>query len=196
MCIITDFELKEYQLRRFYRDKIRELQNNMEEKRKKIINDINEKKKKEIDFIIKQHLEAFEAMKNYYSDFNKKNLNNLKKLAEKISEQLTTQNKQNNEKLYLTTQKKKIEDPLIKLEDEIKRQTEKKNKCEENFDKLTEFKKEYGLLMEELLELEYKYEVTLQKIFYLEKEKTSFTDKYKDNLHMLEQKAGLRVQSI
>jgi hypothetical protein len=168
----------------------------MEEKRKKIINDINEKKKKEIDSIIKTHLEAFEAMKNYYSDFNKKNLNNLKKLAEKISEQLTTQNKQNNEKLYLSTQKKKIEDPLVKLEEEIKRQKEKKNKCKENFKKLTQFKNEYGRLMEELLELEYKYEVTLQKIHYLEKEKGSFTDKYKDNLHLLEQKAGLRVYMI
>ena len=31
-----------------------------------------------------------------------------------------------------------------------------------------------------------------QKIHYLEKEKDSFTNKYKENLHMLEQKAGLR----
>ena len=112
----------------------------------------------------------------------------------KISEELTTQNKQNNEKLSLMTQKKKIEDPLLKLEDEIKRQKEKKKKCKENFKKLTSFKNEYGKLMEGLLELEYKYEVTLQKIHYLEKEKESFSDKYKENLHMLEQKAGLRVK--
>ena len=91
--ILLDFELKEYQLRRFYRDKIKELQMNMEERIKKIINDLDAEKKREIELFLKQHLESFEAMKNYYSDFNKKYLNNLKKLAEKISDQLTLQNK-------------------------------------------------------------------------------------------------------
>lgn len=43
------------------------------------------------------------------------------------------------------------------------------------------------------MDLEYKYEVTLQKISYLEKEKESFTNKYKLNLHAVEQRAGLRV---
>jgi hypothetical protein len=48
-------------------------------------------------------------------------------------------------------------------------------------------------LIKQLLDLEYKYEVTLQKISYLEKEKESFTNKYKLNLHAVEQRAGLRV---
>jgi hypothetical protein len=48
-------------------------------------------------------------------------------------------------------------------------------------------------LIKNLLDLEYKYEVTLQKISYLEKEKESFTNKYKLNLHAVEQRAGLRV---
>jgi len=47
-------------------------------------------------------------------------------------------------------------------------------------------------LIKELLADEYKYEVTLQKLAYLEKEKGNFTEKYKENLHLVEQKAGLR----
>lgn len=43
------------------------------------------------------------------------------------------------------------------------------------------------------MDYEYKYEVTLQKISYLEKEKDSFTSRFKQNLHTVEQKAGLRV---
>jgi hypothetical protein len=47
-------------------------------------------------------------------------------------------------------------------------------------------------LIKELLSDEYKYEVTLQKLAYLEKEKENFVSKYKENLHLVEQKAGLR----
>ncbi len=47
--------------------------------------------------------------------------------------------------------------------------------------------------MKELLDSEYKYEVTYQKILFLEKEKESFIDKFKDKLNLVEQKSGLRV---
>jgi len=61
-----------------------------------------------------------------------------------------------------------------------------------HFKGLAALKEEYGFLMKELLDLEYKYEVTLQKIHYLQKGKENFENKYKDNLHLIEQKAGLR----
>ena len=45
----------------------------------------------------------------------------------------------------------------------------------------------------QLLDLEYKYEVTLQKLSYLEKERDSFQERYRLNLHAIEQRSGLRV---
>ena len=51
-------------------------------------------------------------------------------------------------------------------------------------------------LIKSLLDLEYKYEVTLQKISFLEKEKENFLNKYRLNLHGVEQRSGLRVKKI
>jgi hypothetical protein len=48
-------------------------------------------------------------------------------------------------------------------------------------------------LIKELLDSEYKYEVTLQKNMFLEKDKNAFSEKFKDKLHLVEQRSGLRV---
>ena len=48
-------------------------------------------------------------------------------------------------------------------------------------------------MIKELLDSEYKYEVTLQKNMFLDKEKNAFADKFRDKLHSVEQRSGLRV---
>ena len=55
---------------------------------------------------------------------------------------------------------------------------------------------EYKKKMQEMLDNEYKLEVYLQKIQYLKKEKDMYTSKYKDELHKVQQKAGLKVSKI
>lgn len=199
-----EYELRESQLRKFYREKMKEMQNNAEEKRRKIIEDITMKKAKEIKRVTEDHAQAFNNAKNYYSELNKKNLNNLKNLATLFSAELQKQGNLKSRKLYRLSQKKKIEDPLNKLKEEILILIEKEKKCQENFKDLKGKNEDYGSniifnyigLIKELLDLEYKYEVTLQKISYLEKEKDNFMSKYKQSLHDVEQKAGLRVISL
>lgn len=48
-------------------------------------------------------------------------------------------------------------------------------------------------LIKQLLDNEYKYEVTFQSVTYLERERDHFMNKYKQALHAVEQRAGLRV---
>jgi hypothetical protein len=117
----NDYELKESQLRRFYREKMKEIVYNNEEKRKKIISDITAKKAKEIKALTEEHANTFNNMKNYYSELNKKNLNNLKNLANQFTVELDRQKNLKNKKLNRLNQKRKIEEPLNRLKDEIEK---------------------------------------------------------------------------
>ena len=199
----NEFELKEYQLRRFNREKMKEMINNAEEKRRKIIADITDKKTKEIKKITDEHANIFNNMKNYYSELNKKNINALKNLAQFFSTELQNQGNLKSRKLYRYSQLNKINEPYNRLLSENKKQKGVEEKCMENFEILKNKNEEYGSknllknkfnldLIKQLLNDEYKYEVTLQKLSYLEKEKDSFVNRYKENLHLVEQKAGLR----
>jgi hypothetical protein len=197
----NEYEIKENQLRRFYREKMREIINNAEEKRRKQIADITDKKAKEIKKLTEDHSNTFNNMKNYYSELNKKNLNELKKLASEFSSELETQNELKKKKLKALNKKKKIEDPLNQLTKENEELLKKEKECIENFEDLKRKNDDYGSnyllkileLIKELLDSEYKYEVTLQKNMFLEKEKDAFSGQFKDKLHLVEQRSGLRV---
>jgi len=115
----NDFELKEEQMRRFYGLKIKELKNNMEEKTKKEINFVTEKKQKRIKQLTDDHANYFNNMKNYYYELNKKNLNELKRLAKDTSDALNDQNRLKNIKISRMAKKKKIEEPLNELRKKI-----------------------------------------------------------------------------
>lgn len=192
----NEYEQRENQLRSFYRERMKELRNNMEEKRKKQIQDINAKKLKEIKNETEEHAKFFNNMKNYYADLNKKNLTRLKTLAKDFGRELKERVRLKGKKANKMMQKKKIEEPLKKLKETIIEKTEEADICKKNNDKLHKINEEYKRLMKELLDFEYKYEVTLQKVSFLEKEKDSYMNKYKGELHSVEQKAGLRVLLI
>lgn len=140
----NEFELKEFQLRRFYREKIKEMINNAEEKRRKIIADITDKKTKEIKKITDEHAMIFNNMKNYYSELNKKNINALKNLAQLFSTELQNQGNLKSRKLFRYSQLNKINEPYLKLLEENKLLSEKEAKCLENFGTLRNMNEEYG----------------------------------------------------
>ena len=174
-----DYELKECQLRGFYREKMKEMRNNATEQRNKTIEEITEKKGREIKKLTEQHASDFSKMKNYYSDLNNKNLNKLKSLADDLKRVYKQQTQLKNAK-----NKKIIE--------ENKRLLEKEAKCKENFSLLRNQNKDYKKLIKQLLDQEYKYEVTFQKVTYLDKEHTHYVDLYKNSLHRVEQESGLK----
>lgn len=140
----VEYELKEYQVRRFYREKMKEMRNNATEKRNKKIEEITNKKAKEIKKLTEDHANAFNSMKNYYSELNKKNLNTLKNLATHFSAELQRQGNLKSKKLSRLSQKKKIEEPLLKLKDEIEKLLLKEKLCLENFSDLREKNEEYN----------------------------------------------------
>ena len=164
----------------------------MEEKRKKIIQIIHDKKMKEIKSVTDEHANMFNNMKNYYSDLNKKNLARLKNLAKSYWEETKNQDLLKNKKAKKLTEKKDIEEPLSKYNKEIEEFTLKEIECIKNHDILKKLKDEYQVLMKEVLDHEFKLEVTLQRILYLEKEYDKYLQLYKDKLHVVEQKAGLK----
>ena len=106
-----DYELKECQLRGFYREKMKEMRNNATEQRNKTIEEITEKKGREIKKLTEQHATDFSKMKNYYSDLNNKNLNKLKSLAEDLKrvykEQTALKNAKNKKSLKKTNRLEK-----------------------------------------------------------------------------------------
>lgn len=194
--IKSEYELREAQMRNYYRERIKEINFNMEEKRKKIIQDITDKKLREIKFLTEEHANTFNNMKNYYADLNKKNLARLKNLAKNFWDEVKNQDLLKSKKNKKTEDKRKIEEPLNKLQNEISEFIEKEKICLENHYKLTKLKKDYKNKLKELLDCEFKLEVTLQKNDYLDKKKIDYTQKYKDKLHLIQQKAGLRVSLI
>jgi hypothetical protein len=139
----TECELKENQMRRFYREKMREMKINASEKRNKKIEEITAKKTKEIKKITEEHASAFNSIKNYYSELNKKNLNYLKSLANQFSTELRQQGILKSKKLYRINQMKKIEKPLEDLKKENKELLDKEKYCQENFKKLKELNDQY-----------------------------------------------------
>lgn len=189
----NEYELRETQLRSYFRERIKEINFNMEEKRKKIIQEINDKKLKEIKSVTEDHALAFNNMKNYYSDLNKKNLARLKNLAKNFWDQLKEQGVLKARKMKKLSEKKKIEEPLKKLNKEIIENLKKEEECIKFYSELKGLRDEYTQMMKEMLDSEYKLEVVLQKISYLEKEKEEYTKSYKHKLHIVEQKAGLKV---
>jgi hypothetical protein len=140
----TEYELKEYQVRRFYREKMKEMKNNATEKRNKKIEEIMNKKAKEIKKITEDHAAAFNNIKNYYSELNKKNLNNLKNLATHFSAELQKQGNLKSKKLFRLNQKKKNEEPLLKLRAEIELLLKQEKECQENFSNLRDKNEEYN----------------------------------------------------
>jgi hypothetical protein len=140
----NEYEIKESQIRRFYREKMKEITNNAEEKRRKLISDITEKKAKEIKKLTEDHQNTFNNMKNYYSELNKKNLNELKKLANEFGTELELQNDLKKKKLKALNKKKKIEDPLNQLTKENEELLRKEKQCLENFEDLKRKNEDYG----------------------------------------------------
>ena len=159
-----DYELKECQLRGFYREKMKEMRNNATEQRNK----------------------------NYYSDLNNKNLNKLKSLAEDLKRVYKQQTALKNAKNKKINQKNRTEVPYKRIIEENKRLLEKEAKCKENFSLLRTQNNDYKKLIKQLLDQEYKYEVTFQKVTYLDKEHTHYVDLYKNSLHKVEQESGLK----
>lgn len=189
----NEYELREIQIRNYFRERMKEINYNMEEKRKKTIQEITDKKLKEIKNVTEEHANTFNNMKNYYSDLNKKNLARLKNLAKSYWDEVKNQDILKGKKTKKLAEKKEIEEPLMKLNKEIHLNTIKEAECIKNHLELKRLKEEYQQMMKDLLDSEFKLEVTLQKISYLDKEKDNYMQKYKDNLHVVEQKAGLRV---
>ena len=187
-----DYELKECQIRGFYREKIKEMNNNATEKRNKTIEDITNRKARQIKKLMEQHANDFNKMKNYYGDLNNKNLNKLKSLAEELKRAIDNQNRLKASKNAKINQKRRIEEPYKKLIEENKMLLEKEKKCLENFNLLRNQNIEYNHLIKLLLDAEYKYEVMFQKVTYLDKEHNHYLDKYKSNLHRVEQESGLK----
>ena len=187
-----DYELKECQLRGFYREKMKEMRNNATEQRNKTIEEITEKKGREIKKLTEQHANDFSKMKNYYSDLNNKNLNKLKSLADELKRVYQQQTQFKNMKNKKINQKNRIEIPYKRIIEENKRLLEKEAKCKENFGLLRTQNKDYKKLIKQLLDQEYKYEVTYQKVTYLDKEHTHYVDLYKNSLHRVEQESGLK----
>ena len=187
-----DYELKECQLRGFYREKMKEMRNNATEQRNKTIEEITEKKGREIKKLTEQHASDFSKMKNYYSDLNNKNLNKLKSLADDLKRVYKQQTQLKNAKNKKINQKNRIEIPYKRIIEENKRLLEKEAKCKENFSLLRNQNKDYKKLIKQLLDQEYKYEVTFQKVTYLDKEHTHYVDLYKNSLHRVEQESGLK----
>jgi hypothetical protein len=140
----SEYELKEYQVRRFYREKMKEMKNNATEKRNKKLEEITNKKAKEIKKITDDHANAFNSMKNYYSDLNKKNLNNLKNIAAHYNKQLNRQEILRKKKQNRLQTKSKIEIPLERLKENIKKLLEEEKKCLENYNDLTGKNEEYN----------------------------------------------------
>jgi growth arrest-specific protein 8 len=140
----SEYELKEYQIRRFFREKMKEMKNNASEKRNKKLEEITNKKAKEIKKITEDHANAFNNMKNYYSDLNKKNLNNLKSIAAHYNKQLNRQEILRKKKLNRLQQKSKIEVPLEKLKAKIEELLNEEKKCLENYYDLTGKNQEYN----------------------------------------------------
>lgn len=191
-----EYEQRETQIRCYYRERIKEISHNMEEKRNRIIQKINEKKLKEIKEVTEEHAQMFNNMKNYYSDLNKKNLARIKNLAKSYWEETDIQDMLKNKKAKKLSEKKDIEDPLLKLNKEIKEFSIKEVECLKNHKILILLKEEYQRLIKDQLDYEFKLEVTLQRKAFLEKERNTYVQNYKDNLHVVEQKAGLRVSNI
>ena len=187
-----DYELKECQLRGFYREKMKEMRNNATEQRNKTIEEITEKKGREIKKLTEQHATDFSKMKNYYSDLNNKNLNKLKSLADDLKRVYQQQTSLKNAKNKKINQKNRTEIPYKRIIEENKRLLEKEAKCKENFSLLRNQNKDYKKLIKQLLDQEYKYEVTFQKVTYLDKEHTHYVDLYKNSLHRVEQESGLK----
>lgn len=140
----SEYELKEYQIRRFFREKMKEMKNNATEKRNKKMEEITNKKAKQIKKITEDHANAFNNMKNYYSDLNKKNLNNLKNIAAHYNKQLNRQEILRKKKLFRLQQKSKIEIPLEKLKVKIKELLNEEKTCLENYYDLTGKNEEYN----------------------------------------------------
>ena len=191
-----DYELKECQLRGFYREKMKEMRNNATEQRNKTIEEITEKKGREIKKLTEQHASDFSKMKNYYSDLNNKNLNKLKSLADDLKRVYKQQTQLKNAKNKKINQKNRIEIPYKRIIEENKRLLEKEAKCKENFSLLRNQNKDYKKLIKQLLDQEYKYEVTFQKVTYLDKEHTHYVDLYKNSLHRVEQESGLKLEIL
>ena len=187
-----DYELKECQLRGFYREKMKEMRNNATEQRNKTIEEITEKKGREIKKLTEQNATDFSKMKNYYSDLNNKNLNKLKSLADDLKKAYKIQTNLKNAKNKKINQKNRTEIPYKRIIEENKRLLEKEAKCKENFNLLRNQNKDYKKLIKQLLDQEYKYEVTFQKVAYLDKEHNHYVDKYKNSLHKVEQESGLK----
>ena len=183
-----DYELKEGQLRGFYREKMKEMRNNATEQRNKTIEEITEKKGREIKKLTEQHATDFSKMKNYYSDLNNKNLNKLKSLADDLKRVYQLQTNLKNAKNKKMNQKSRTEIPYKRIIEENKRLLEKEAKCKENFGLLRNQNKDYKKLIKQLLDQEY----TFQKVTYLDKEHVHYVDLYKNSLHKVEQESGLK----
>jgi hypothetical protein len=138
-----EYELRESQVRRFYREKMKEIVNNNEERRKKLIAEITEKKAKEIKELTDEHQNRFNDMKNYYSELNKKNMTELKNLSTEFTQLLKTQNELKVKRDNALAKKKKNEDPLMKLTEENKLLLEKEKTCLENFEDLKRKNEDY-----------------------------------------------------
>ena len=194
--LTNEYELKESQLRNYFRQRMKEINYNMEERRKKIILEITEKKLKEIKTVTEEHAEIFNNMRSYYLDLNKKNLAKLKNLAKNFWDQLKEQGILKARKNKKINDKKKKEEPLEKSERENELNLIIEEQCKVYYEELKSLRSNYQQLMKDMLDNEYKLEVILQKNMYLEKEKEQYTKKYKDSLHLIEQKAGLKVRKI
>ena len=139
----TECELKENQMRRFYREKMREMRINASEKRNKKIDEINAKKFKEIKKITDEHASTFNSIKNYYSELNKKNLNHLKQLASYIKEETRKENNWIQKKSSQLSQIKQLEKPLQELTKKNEELKKKEKICQETFEKLKDLNVSY-----------------------------------------------------
>lgn len=171
-----------------------DLRKDMEEERAQRIKQIEKKKNDKIEFLTKEHLGKYTAIKSYYTDITATNLDLIKTLKNEINGLRKTEDQDKKLLQQIEKEYKNLSDPLKALNEEIKMLEAMKIENKQIEDQKTEIKK--AIENAEILfrKLEYEYEVKFQQYTFLEKERDALYSKFNDTIYEIQQKTGLKVK--
>eukprot|EP00941_MAST-03F_sp_MAST-3F-sp1_P002878 g2878.t1 len=186
------FERKAKEMQLKHQKKMKEERNILEKQRKLECHRIEDRKNKHCTRIMKEHEQAFAAIKDYYHDITHNNLDLIKTLKEQVSEMKKKERLDEKQMTKITAENKRMYEPLKEALSDV----ERLRKEVEEYDKekgLLQASKDKLLIREaKLKSLRWEQEVLEQRFDGTEKERDDLYSEFQKAVYTVKQKSGFK----
>ncbi|XP_075221357.1 dynein regulatory complex subunit 4-like [Lycorma delicatula] len=173
-------------------DRLTTLRNHLTLSTKMELAELEERKNQQINQLVKNHQEAYEQLKSYYSEITLNNLSLITTLKEQMMEMKNNENKMEKKLYELTSENKRLVQPLKAAKEQVAELQHQLEFYDKDKLSLANTKKQLNAVTKQLQQLTNEHDILQFTNEKIKAERDDLHDKFVSAILDLQQKAGLK----